>query len=140
MSRLPVFAALSACLGLAACGPPPGPHYGGGPAPGPGGKPSWVDGRPTRYPDMQYLVGVGRGMGRGTCEDDAYAALAKIFNAKIKQESEDWQGHFSKVSNLGKVKIEAMSISQLTRVSTDKVLKGAITAVIAVAAVAMLLG
>jgi uncharacterized small protein (DUF1192 family) len=115
---------LAAGLALIGCGPPAPPMY-GGPAVGPGGKPAWVDGRPARYPDMQYLSGVGRGPSRGACENDAYAALAKIFNAKIQQVSQDWQGHFSRVSNLGTIKVEQMSISQLTRVSTDKVLKGA---------------
>lgn len=115
-------------LGLAACGPPPPPQYGAaGGGTGPGGKPAWVDNNePMEYPDHQYMRGVGRGPSRAACDSDAYAALSKIFNAQIHQVSQDWQGHFSKVSNLGhNVKIEAMSISQLTRVSTDKVLKGA---------------
>jgi hypothetical protein len=84
-----------------------------------------VDGVPARYPDVQYLTGVGRGAGRSACESDAYAALAKIFNARIQQYSQDWQRYFTQVSNVGQnVKVEAMNISQLTRVSTDKVLKG----------------
>jgi hypothetical protein len=75
---------------------------------------------------VQYLTGVGRGPARGPCESDAYAALGKIFNAKIHQVSQDWQSYFSRVNNLGvDVKVEALEISQLTRVSTDKVLKGA---------------
>lgn len=115
-------AAVAAAIG---CGPPAGPAYGGGPV-GPGGKPTWVDGQPVRYPDAQYLPGVGRGPTRSQCESDAYAALAKIFKAQIYQISQDWQGHFSRVSSMGlNVKVEAMTISQLTRVSTDKVLKGA---------------
>lgn len=109
---------------LLGCGPPPGPAY-GGPV-GPGGKPPWVDGQPVRYPDAMYLSGVGHGPDRGPCESDAYAALAKIFKAQIEQVSQDWQGHFSRVGSMGlNIRVEAMSISQLTRVSTDKVLKGA---------------
>jgi len=51
--------------------------------------------------------------------------MAKIFIAKIQQVSRDWQSYFSRVGNVGgNVKVEAMSISQLIRVSTDKVLKG----------------
>ena len=112
---------------LASCGGPPQPQYGGPPQGGPatGAKPTWVDGRPARYPDLQYLSGVGRGPTRQTCENDARAAMAKIFNAKIHQVSKDWQSYFSRASSAGSnVKVEAMSISQLTRVSTDKVLKG----------------
>ena len=113
---------------LASCGGPPQPQFGpatGGAGPSSGAKPPWVDGRPVRYPDLNYLSAVGRGPGRQTCENDARGAMAKIFNAKIHQASRDWQSHFSRVGKAGgKVKVEAMSASQLTRVSTDKVLKG----------------
>ena len=116
---------------VASCGPPP-PRYqyarggGGGGAGGQGGKPSWVDGNPGRYPGMSYLTAVGRGGARGACEDAARGALAKVFNSRVSQVSQDWQGHFSKVTEAApSVRVEAMNISQLTRVSTDKVLKGA---------------
>jgi len=109
---------------MAGCGPPPPPTYGG--APGPGGRPDWVDGTSGRYSRDQYLIGVGRGVGERPCESDAYAALSKIFNARIHQVSQDWQSHFSRLGNVGgNVKVEAMSVSQLTQVSTDKVIKGA---------------
>lgn len=106
------------------CGPPAprGYEYAGGGGPGPGGKPAWVDGRTD---SVQHLNGVGRGPTRPQCENDARAALAKVFVARISQVSRDWQGHFSRVSNLGgNVRVEAMSIDQLTRVTTDKVLRG----------------
>jgi len=126
MSRAFIITVLGGSLvGLFGCGPPgPGPAYGGGP--GPGGKPGWVEtGRSMRYVDTEYLTGVGRGPDQSSCERDARAALAKIFEAQISQVSQDWQGHFSRVGNMGlNVKVEAMSVSQLTRVSTDKVLKG----------------
>ncbi len=113
-------------MGLVSCGGPPQPRYkplGAGPAPSSGAKPSWVDGSPARY--TQHLTAVGRGPSRQTCENDARAAMAKIFIAKIQQVSRDWQSYFSRVGNVGgNVKVEAMSISQLIRVSTDKVLKG----------------
>jgi hypothetical protein len=116
----------TAGLGLIACGPPAQPNYvykeGGGGGTGPGGKPHWINGATD---DVQYLNGVGRGPTRGQCENDARAALAKVFIARITQVSKDWQGHFSRATSSGhNVRIEAMSISQLTRVSTDKVLRG----------------
>lgn len=70
------------------------------------------------------MTGVGRGPERLSCENDARAALAKIFEAHISQISKDWQAHFSRVNAMGRVQVEAMAISQLTRVSTDYVLKG----------------
>ena len=113
---------------LAGCGGPQPARYHGGSGGGDGakGKPAWVDGQPRRYPDMSYLTAVGRGPARGPCESDARGALAKVFNSRVSQVSRDWQGHFSKVAEAAPmVRVEAMSISQLTRVSTDKVLKGA---------------
>jgi len=114
-------------LALAGCGGAPPAHHGGSSGGGGGGKgkPSWVDGLPGKYPDMSYLTAVGRGSARGPCEDDARAGLAKVFNSRVSQVSRDWQGHFSAVREAAPaVRVEAMSISQLTRVSTDKVLKG----------------
>jgi hypothetical protein len=127
MSRATTPLAALALVSLVACGPPAPPVYGGeGGEVGPGGRPAWIDGRSGRYSDVEYLTGVGRGPTQGQCDSDAYAALSKIFNAQIHQISQDWQGYFSRVSNLGPgVRVEAMTISQLTRVSTDKVLKGA---------------
>jgi hypothetical protein len=100
-----------------------------------GPKPAWVDGTPRRYPRMQYMTGVGRGTARMPCESDARAQIAKIFEAKISQVSKDWMGHFSRVNAAGKVQVEAMAVSQLTRVSTDYVLKGTMIAEVWKAAV-----
>lgn len=116
-------------LAVAACGSPPPPQYGAAAGPAGGGaggpRPQWVDGVSGRYSDIQYLTGVGHGSGRSQCESDAFGALAKIFNARIHQVSQDWQSYFSQVGNMSPgVKVEAMDISQLTRISTDKVLKG----------------
>lgn len=113
-------------LTLIGCGGPPPPRYGSTPTTSQSsGAPGWVDGRPGRYNEMEYLTGVGRGAGRGACEEDARAAVAKIFEARISQVASDWQGYFSRVSGAKpEVHVEAMSISQLTRVSTDRVLKG----------------
>ncbi|MBW2736532.1 MAG: LPP20 family lipoprotein [Deltaproteobacteria bacterium] len=130
-NRLTIIGAAITAATLFACNPgPPQPVYGGGGGGGggavrSGAKPDWVDGTPSRYPQMQYLFGVGRGQVRMPCESDARAALAKTFEAKVVQVSKDWMGHFSRVNAAGKVHVEAMAISQLTRVSTDYVLRGA---------------
>jgi hypothetical protein len=74
---------------------------------------------------MQYLSGVGTGQGRMACESDGRASVAKIFKANISQVSRDWQAHFSRVNSAGPaVRVEAMSVDQLTQVSTDYTLKG----------------
>ncbi len=116
-------AAAAALLGaaLVGCGPAPGPAYGEGA----GGEPAWVNGRATRFPDAQYLTGVGRGPDRGACEAAARAEVAKIFSARVEQVSQDWQRFFSQVRGSGHgVKVHELDVSQLTRVSTDKVLPG----------------
>jgi len=91
-----------------------------------GPKPSWVDTKNApEYPDMQYMIGVGTGQGRVPCENDARADIAKIFKAEVSSVSRDWQVHFSRINSAGVgVSVEAMSVEQLTQVSTDYVLKG----------------
>jgi hypothetical protein len=111
---------LVAAWGLVSCATA---QYGGDPA-GPGGRPAWVDGKGSRYPEMMYLTAVGHAPAQPQCENDARAAMAKIFVAQVSQISQEWQGYFSKVSSMGvAVKVEATSISVLTSVSTDKTLK-----------------
>jgi hypothetical protein len=118
-------ALLAAGMGLLACTATPPPSYPGETtAQMARAKPDWVDGTPARYPRRDYLWGVGRGAGRVPCESDARGAIAKIFEAHIRQLSKDWQGHFSRVNASGTIRVEAMAVSQLTRVSTDYVLKG----------------
>ena len=120
-----------AAVGLLAC-PPAGPAYpppgggGGGGTVSSGAKPGWVDGgQAAQYPQMQNMTGVGQGAGRAVCENSARATIAKTFSANISQVSRDWQGHFSKVNSAGaNVRVEAMSVQQLTQVSTNYTLKG----------------
>lgn len=115
-----------AALAFGCTPPPPGYPPPGGAGVSGGPKPSWVDTKNApEYPDMQYMLGVGHGQGRVPCENDARADIAKIFKAEVSSVSKDWQAHFSRVNAAGVgVSIEAMSVEQLTQVSTDYVLKG----------------
>jgi len=126
---LSMLGALAAAGALVACGPPPGPAYGGGPGPGPGpgGCPPWNDGvtKSTRYNEMMYLTAVGTAPPGGSCENDAYAGISKIFNAQVSQVQQEFQGYRSKVNAMGgRMSEESTSITSLTRVFTEKVLKG----------------
>jgi len=88
-------------------------------------RPAWIDGTSGRYNDVQYLTAVGHGVSRPSCESDAYGAMSKIFNARIESVSTDWHHYFSRARGAGPaVKLEEMNITQLTRISSDKVLKG----------------
>ena len=90
-------------LGPISCGSPaPARHTApAARALGSGRQARWVDGRSGRYSDDGVPDRRGSRPRPGPCESDAYAALAKIFKAQISQVSQDWQGHFSRVGNVG---------------------------------------
>ncbi len=88
-------------------------------------KPSWIDGVSSEYPSTQYLTGVGQGDNRAVAEDQAYAALARIFKAEVSAQSKDWESYLV-VEQRGTSRDERrLTLDHLTRVSTDKVLENA---------------
>jgi len=90
----------------------------GGPA-----KPAWIDGASSEYPSAQYLTGVGQGDNRAVSEDQAYAAVARIFKAEVSAQSKDWESYLV-VEQRGSSRDERrLTLDNLTRVSTDKVLE-----------------
>jgi hypothetical protein len=90
----------------------------GGPA-----KPAWIDGVSSDYPVALYLTGVGQGDNRAVAEDQAYAALARIFKAEVSAQSKDWESYLL-VEQRGQSRDERrLTLDNLTRVSTDKVLE-----------------
>ena len=87
------------------------------------GKPGWVDGRSTDYPSTQYLTGVGQADNRSNAEDQAYAAVARIFKAEVAAQAKDWESYLV-VENRGVSNAERrLTIDSVTKVSTDKVLE-----------------
>ena len=87
------------------------------------GKPGWVDGRSTEYPLTQYLTGVGQAGTRSNAEDQAYAAVARIFKAEVAAQAKDWESYLV-VENRGISNAERrLTIDNVTKVSTDKVLE-----------------
>jgi len=86
-------------------------------------KPGWIDGVSADYPSAQYLTGVGQGDNRAVAEDQAYAALARIFKAEVSAQSKDWESYLL-VEQRGQSRDERrLTLDNLTRVSTDKVLE-----------------
>ena len=84
-----------------------------------------MDGASSEYPSAQYLTGVGQGDNRAVADDQAYAALAPIFKAEISAHSQDWESYLV-VEQRGTSHDERrLTLDQLTRVSTDKVLENA---------------
>jgi hypothetical protein len=87
------------------------------------GKPGWVDGRSADYPSSQYLTGVGQADTRSNAEDQAYAAVARIFKAEVAAQAKDWESYWV-VENHGVSNAERrLTIDNVTKVSTDKVLE-----------------
>jgi hypothetical protein len=87
------------------------------------GKPGWVDGGSAEYSPIQYLTGVGQAETRSKAEDQAYAAVARIFKAEVAAQAKDWESYFV-VENHGVSNAERrLTLDSVTKVSTDKVLE-----------------
>ena len=87
------------------------------------GKPDWVDGRSSDYPSGQYLIGVGQADSRSSASDQAYAAVARIFNAQIEAQARDWESYLVIERRDASNAERKLQIDNLTKVSTDKVLE-----------------
>jgi hypothetical protein len=86
-------------------------------------KPDWIDGVSAAYPPGQYLVGVGQAENRAVAEDHAYAAVARIFKAEVNAQAKDWESYMV-IEQRGHSGAERrLTLDNLTRVSTDKVLE-----------------
>jgi hypothetical protein len=86
-------------------------------------KPDWIDGVSADYPSGQYLVGVGQAESRPAAEDRAYAAVARIFKAEVSAQAKDWESYLV-IEQRGQSSAERrLTLDNLTRVSTDKVLE-----------------
>ncbi|MEY4703848.1 MAG: hypothetical protein RL042_31 [Nitrospirota bacterium] len=86
-------------------------------------KPDWIEGVSAAYPSGQYLVGVGQAESRAAAEDHAYAAVARIFKAEVSAQAKDWESYLV-IEQRGHSSAERrLTLDNLTRVSTDKVLE-----------------
>jgi len=86
-------------------------------------KPAWVNGMSSNYPAEQYLTGVGQSDRSTTAEDQAYAALARVFKTEVSTQAKDWESYLV-VEQRGQSRDERrLTIDNLTKVSTDKVLE-----------------
>lgn len=86
-------------------------------------KPEWIDGVSTAYPSNQYLLGVGQADDRAAAEDQAYAALSRVFKAEVSAQAKDWESYLV-IEQRGQSREERrLTLDSLTRVSTDKVLE-----------------
>lgn len=90
--------------------------------------PDWVNTESDQFPRERYLTGVGYGESRKAAEDEAYAAISRIFQANIRSKTQDWEQYLqatgSDTDQKGEPQISRkIWIDQLTQVSTNKVLE-----------------
>ena len=86
-------------------------------------QPAWVEGNSADYPADRFLLGVGQADSRPSAEERAYGAVSRIFKARVEAESKDWES-FLVLEARGKANTERrLTLDQVTRVSTDKVLE-----------------
>jgi len=98
------------------------------PAAGGSRSPDWVSGESSKYPREKYLTGVGYGDSRKAAEDEAYATIARIFQANIQSKTREWEEYFQSSDKSEGPKVESqvsrkIFMDQLTQVSTHKVLE-----------------
>ncbi len=86
-------------------------------------QPAWVEGNSGDYPADQYLLGLGQADSRPSAEERAYGAVSRIFKARVEAEAKDWES-FLVLEAKGRADTERrLTLDQITRVSTDKVLE-----------------
>lgn len=85
--------------------------------------PLWIDGVTPFYSEEEYLTGVGIGGSRKEAEDQAYAAISRIFRADVLSETRETE-RFRQGEEHGLVKTKrTINLNQITQVSTKKVLE-----------------
>jgi hypothetical protein len=87
------------------------------------GAPSWTSGVTRDYPSEQYLIGVGEGESPAVAAERAYAAVARVFKAEISAQSRDWESYLLLESKGTQNTERRLTLDQVTRVSTEKVLE-----------------
>lgn len=85
--------------------------------------PGWISGPSTEYPPERFLHGVGQAKSRELAEKHAYAAIAKVFRAKVMVEDRDIESYVNPNSGSGARSTHAINIDRRIEVSTDKVLE-----------------
>lgn len=85
--------------------------------------PSWVDGPSTEYPAERFLKGVGQANSRERAEKQAYAAIAKVFRARVMVKERDIESYATRDSGTGVRTTQAIDIDRRVEVSTDRVLE-----------------
>jgi len=95
----------------------------GAPSQGADKRPPWIDAEAPFYSEQEYLTGVGSGDSRKEAEDQAYAAISKIFQAKVQAQARDTEEYRQRGEKHNTEILETVDLRQITEVSTRKVLE-----------------
>ena len=85
--------------------------------------PDWVEGYNQTFPNDQFLVGRGEAETRDLAEQRAYAAVARIFNAKVKAQMEDNEIYSQLKEDTKTTTTRQVRLDHFTHVTTEKVLE-----------------
>ncbi|MCA1958987.1 MAG: LPP20 family lipoprotein [Nitrospira sp.] len=86
-------------------------------------EPPWINDANRKYPQAEYLTGIGQADNRQGAVDQAYAAVARIFKAEVDARAKDWESYFV-IERRGSANVERrLTLETVTKVSTDKVLE-----------------
>lgn len=88
-------------------------------------KPAWVESEAERYPNNLYISSTGSASDAELAKDRALANLSKVFEARIDETSTTKSDTYVSLHNMKETIAKKNKLSQLIRVTTDNVIKGA---------------
>ena len=85
--------------------------------------PEWIISPQKSYPTERYLTGIGEAESREQAEKRAYAAVARVFSAKVRAQSMDHERYSIQESGETSHTRRELQLDQRTQVTTSKVLE-----------------
>ena len=87
-------------------------------------KPNWIESEAERYPNNLYITSTGSASDAELAKDRALANLSKVFEVHIDEMSTTKSDTHVSLHNMKETIAKKNRLSQLIRVSTDKVIQG----------------
>ena len=85
--------------------------------------PDWIRSSHQSYPPERYLTGIGEAESRELAEKRAYAAVARVFSAKVSAQSMDYEKYSLQETDDRSQSRRELLLDRRTRVTTNKVLE-----------------
>jgi hypothetical protein len=88
------------------------------------GAPAWVSGDDSRFPRVDYVIGVGLGSSREAADTDARAEISRVFESNVNAVQKDFMSAATTVNGSGKgVSVEVQSVSSFQQITSKKTLE-----------------